>query len=108
MQTHDGSFEAPPTDPATEEVTVDDESFVEECDTVVGEFLPRDSARLGAGLLTKTERWGLVWRADFTRLDSDLSPLINRIVCWRTDDGKIAACVAIGQSLAPLSGPDCR
>jgi hypothetical protein len=53
--------------------------------------------------LTHNDKWGLVWRVDFKYPHDDLAPLINRVICWRTDDGKgVNAEIAIGQHLAPL------
>jgi hypothetical protein len=61
------------------------------------------SWQLDPPLIARSEKWGLVWRADFTFVDLESSFLVNRIVCWETTDGKIAIEVAIGQDLTPLS-----
>jgi hypothetical protein len=92
----------PPADPATEEVAADDPTFVEECRSAVDHFVARLAMQLGQHLLTRSDKWGLVWRVDFIYFDHDLSPYINRIVCWRTDNGKVAVSFTVGQLLMPL------
>jgi hypothetical protein len=90
-------LETPSLEPDEEIALGDNDAFVRECLSLVDNF---GGWQLGRTVLTRSERWGLVWRADFTISGADLSPLLNRIVCWELPSLTIE--VAIGQRLAPL------
>jgi hypothetical protein len=57
----------------------------------------------GNSLLTQSEKWGLIWRADFTVHGRSHPDFINRAVCWTEPDGTVLGThVAFGQKIAPL------
>jgi hypothetical protein len=47
----------------------------------------QDNQDLGATALTRSETWGLVWRAD-RRDRSSNGPMVDRVICWLTHDGE--------------------
>jgi hypothetical protein len=94
---------APPLAPEGEKIAQNDPDFATACLARVHYLAPTGQWKLGEPLLTHNDKWGLVWRVDFKYPHDDLAPLINRVICWRTDDGKgVNAEIAIGQHLAPL------
>jgi hypothetical protein len=68
-----------------------------ECVAQALQTLAITHGRLLRALVTRSRRWGDVWRADFETPDVD-PPLVNRIVCWQGE----AMQIAVGQNLAPL------
>jgi hypothetical protein len=51
-------------------------------------------------------RWGAILRVDFTLPGGDLSPFINRILCWETAASRFPIMFAIGQKVPPLEKPN--
>lgn len=95
--------ETPSVEPATnEQLAPENTAFAAECVAGLNNFPPFGDWKLGAQLVTHSDTWGNVWRADFEIGGKSLAPLINRIVCWRKADGTIPIMVAIGQSVPPL------
>lgn len=95
--------EAPSVEPATSEQRASENiAFAAECMAGLNNFPPSGDWKLGTQLVTHSDTWGDVWRADFEIGAKSLAPLINRIVCWRKADGTIPVMVAIGQSVPPL------
>ena len=91
----------PPMSPAAEETpAVDAQGFVSEClelskkmEHSLGPFT------LARQVITQSERWGTVWRADYEgRWPSD--PFVNRLVIWRQPNGTPA--IIVGQDDRPL------
>jgi hypothetical protein len=77
----------PPLAPEAEMVTAD-VAFSENCLATVNDFIAKSNGRLqwelGRPLVTRSDKWGLIWRVDFNDGGPDLAPYISRIVCWKT------------------------
>lgn len=91
----------PPVEPEMEQVVHENLSFAETCLVMVRRIPPSNNWILGKPLTTSSEKWGLVWRVDFKRVNR-VSRLINRVICWRTLDGKTGIVVASEQEVPPL------
>jgi hypothetical protein len=91
----------PPVAPANERTVPADLSFVNVCIANSADIAAKGGWELGTQLLTQSDDWGTIWRADFKIPGSDLSPLVNRIICWKKGD-KVNVMFAIGQSVVPL------
>ena len=102
MDTYAQGVESPSLDPDGQIVTADNTAFTEKCLSLIDKFSLGKNWRLRQPLLTRSEKWGVVWRVDFTISDADSSHLVNRIVCWEVPDGNISMEIAIGQHLTPL------
>jgi hypothetical protein len=76
-----------------------DEAFREECLASLRSAIPEDAYT--AMLFTRSQKWGIVLRADYTLPDLE-TPNVNRVVCSRGDDGKVRVNVAFGQKVPPL------
>jgi hypothetical protein len=95
--------ETPSLDPDEQVVTADNPEFVTKCLSLIDKFLSGKNWPLNRTMVTRSEKWGLVWRADFTIPDLDSSHSTNRFVCWELPDGNMAIEIAIGQRhLTPL------
>ena len=92
----------PSLEPVGETAIAEDRTFEQKCLSRVEQVAPGDRWRLGTPLLTKSDKWGLIWRADFTIAGVDISPLVNRIVCWQSPSGDVSINIAIGQRLAVI------
>lgn len=80
-----------------------DSEFAEECRKYAQWHMDHVSGQLHEMLLTFNKPCGLIWRADYTA-GGDLSPLVNRVMCWRrTSDYAIQIAMAVGQDTPPLS-----
>ncbi len=98
--------EFPPLSPAGETVVHDATSFAASCLSKLEAFPSRKNWKLGAPIVTRVDKWGLLWRVDFKIVGEEISPSVNRIVCWGTKDGTpVNIQIAIGQDVAPLSPP---
>jgi hypothetical protein len=86
----------PPLEPAGETPIAPPQTPQADCVAQVLQAISASDGRLERALVTRSRRWGEVWRADFERADVD-PPLVNRAVCWQ---GQVQ--IAVGQSLAPL------
>jgi hypothetical protein len=58
--------------------------------------------KMGAPLLTTSERWGTILRADFSFTDPAEGQGVNRVVCWKGADGRLRIVYGTEQNLAPL------
>ena len=56
---------------------------------------------LGKRVMTHSKAWGWVWRVDF-QFDKEPSSFVDRILCWRTPEGRLDIIFAFGQQIAPL------
>jgi hypothetical protein len=92
----------PPLQPLTERRTLDDTAFAAECIAELRKLEATKGWRIGTQVVTRSEPWGLVWRADFEMGSGPTSPLINRAICWKHADGHVALVFAIGQNVPPL------
>jgi hypothetical protein len=103
-QLHD-VYETPPVDPAGEPLIQADPAFAADCMARARALADGMSGELGIPIVTRSERWGPVWRVDFTVPGAGLGPpLVNRIICWIKSDGAFHIDVALGQSVARLGG----
>lgn len=91
---------SPPLAPDDESPLMDQE-FSADCRATLRNLFARSEWSLGTQLVTRSDEWGLVWRADFI-YGRDLRPLVNRAICWQPDGDGIAIVLAIGQQIAPL------
>jgi hypothetical protein len=90
----------PPNEPVGER-TVDDDAFATECMTLMRPFA-ETNWELSKPVITRSEKWGLVCRVDFAIVGQDISPRVNRIVCWKKPDGEFYVRVSAGQDILPL------
>ena len=90
----------PPLIPQNELVIPDVEALVERCMAHVPKNL---GIEIGATLTTRSVKWGLVWRADFTLAKSAGIKGISRIVCRDAqDDSPLNIAFITGQPVPPL------
>lgn len=95
--------EGPPLVPTGESEIGGHADFVAEC-RETARVLPENEWEWGAQLLTQSDKWGIVWRADFTVAGMN-PPLINRVVCWRKPNGSLHIHTALAQNIPPLRLP---
>lgn len=96
----------PPLEPTGEQQVAGNEAFLASCRAALDDIPITREWKLGPDLLTRTDRWGLVWRADFELPGESLAPLINRLVCWQKEGGDLTLEFAIGQSVSPLEAKE--
>ena len=89
----------PPLNPAGETPITPTRTPHADCIATALQALAATHGRLERALVTRSRRWGEVWRADFESSDGP-PPLINRVVCWRGDMQ-----IAVAQDLPPLPAP---
>jgi hypothetical protein len=89
-----------PLVPENETPVPPDAAFRDECLASLRSAIPVSA--YSAMLFTKSETWGLVFRADYALPDL-ASPNVNRVVCSRNSDGKVRVNVAMGQKVPPLA-----
>ena len=96
--------EIPPLVPDRETVVTDEPSFVEACKAAFSAEAQQFQWVFENSLLTRSQRWGLVWRADFVvaGLQKSCSHFVDRAMCWGSADGVEGTAVAFGQRIAPL------
>jgi hypothetical protein len=95
--------EIPPWMPDSETVVADETSFVEACKAAFSAEAQQFQWVFEKSLLTRSQRWGLVWRADFVVAGRPKSShLFNRAMCWGGADGIEGTAVGFGQRIAPL------
>jgi hypothetical protein len=96
--------ESPPFEPNAEVVLVHLPTFVDACKALIAEDAERFEWSFGNSLLTRSERWGLIWRVDFTTKYGGPGPNhTNRIVCWGDASGSsLGLSIAFGQAIARL------
>jgi hypothetical protein len=96
--------ESPPLEPEEEVVLVDEPTFLNACKSLIAEDADRFEWSFGKSLLTRSERWGLIWRVDFVTRFSPGSNCANRIImCWVDASGSpIGLWIAFSRPIAPL------
>jgi hypothetical protein len=97
-------FEKPPWVPDREAVVDDEPSFVEACKAAFTAPAQKFEWVFETSLLTRSQEWGLVWRADFV-IAGRSSHLVNRAMCWGGAGGVEGTAVGFGQKIAPLKRP---
>lgn len=87
-----------------ETIVRNDSSFVDACKAKVADAAEKFGWRFETSVLTRSEKWGLVWRADFRiKNQSAERKLINRVICWREPGAtEIRLAVTFGQQIEPL------
>jgi len=81
------SYFGPPASPENELPAAEDAEFGAGCRADMAAMTNGD-IKWETQLFTRSERWGLIWRADFWRPQRDqLHP--TRVVCWKTDEGRL-------------------
>ena len=99
-------LDIPSMAPEGENVLPENTTFAAECLLPWNDLITKTGWVLGAPLVTQSERWGEILRVDFKIPGEDLSPLVNRLICWRTPAGNLQLNVAIGQKVPPLGKPN--
>ena len=80
--TQDIADQVPPMVPQDETPVADDAAFLSDCRVQLGDT---SGWTMGNTLLTNTDQWGLIWRADFT--DHETTPgNLSRVVCWHESE----------------------
>jgi hypothetical protein len=107
MTTPDELF--PPLVPTNEVVLAPDPAFEAECMSEISDGAKEDNWRFKNSILTKSEKWGIVWRIDFDMPGQPANyGLVNRVACWRkpeeTGNGPSGTYIAFGQRISPLGG----
>ena len=105
MSAQGEELDIPSITPEGEKVLLEDSSFAADCLSTWNDLITKSRWVLGTSLVTQSERWGEILRVDFKIPGEDLSPLVNRLICWRTPIGNLQLNVAIGQSVPPLRKP---
>jgi hypothetical protein len=91
----------PPAEPQDETAARDD-LFAQACRDAFAHVESDLGWKIGNSLVTRSDRWGFIWRAD---LDVRAGPpsLVNRIICWGSGGRDIAGTATVfGRSIPPL------
>jgi hypothetical protein len=90
------AFFCPPEPSSEEQPAAEDPAFLANCHADVAS-MSGGPVVWGDQLLTRSPKWGLIWRADFwnPRLPDQLYP--SRITCWKNDDGELGTTFSGGQ-----------
>lgn len=105
MDLHAHDFEPPPLDVDEASVKADDRAFAGKCLSIVEDRFAVESWQswqLGQTSLTRSSKWGLVWRADFSILSEGRWHSCNRVLCWENADGTPILMIAFRTDLTPL------
>ncbi len=94
-------FDSPPLDPGAEP-RLPGHAFDAECVALCQELLSEGEQLCGQHIVTQTEKWGLVWRADYQRPGPEFPNRVNRVVCWKSPAGEFCIEFAGLQQIAPL------
>jgi len=90
----------PSVSPTGEQVAPEDADLLTACMSLL---IPTSrNWKFGSSHFTYSPVWGKIVRIDFTIPDQDQSPLINRIIFSKSDDGKINLTYAVGQRVEAL------
>ena len=77
--------DVPPAVPMAERIAKDNSAFVTECKAHIGYDMSQWVIKNAA--LTETDKWGLVWRLDYTEPTSPPRS-ISTLVCWKLGNGE--------------------
>jgi hypothetical protein len=91
----------PPVAMSNAEIAIDDFEFSTECDEAIADLRKMGGWKLLSKIVTKSRKWGLLWRADFHTTDTEVD-FVNRVICRRGDDGIIAIVIAFSQDIERL------
>jgi hypothetical protein len=93
--------ETPPLMPDREAVVIERLLFIDACKAAFAADAQRFQWVFEKSLLTRSERWGLIWRSDFVIAGRPKSfQLVNRAMCWGAAEIE-GTLVAFGQKIAP-------
>jgi len=97
----------PPLAKEINETVIADATFDEQCGAYFVQMAKRQGWSIKHSLITHSDEWGRIWRADFDIKGIEYSTdLLNRLVCWEDNEGKgLTAHAAFGQRLLPLRNP---
>ncbi|QOG22038.1 hypothetical protein [Bradyrhizobium sp. SEMIA] len=101
MSSEHSDIDTPPLEPIDEVTEHEHSDFSARCLAFVAPLLSKGNWEPKRELVTRSPKWGLIWRGDYAI--ADLAPrLVNRIMCWEGADGKLLIEIAVGQQrLAP-------
>jgi hypothetical protein len=95
--------EIPPMVPDRETVVAHEPIFVEACTAAFAADAEKFGWSYGKSLLTRSQKWGLIWRVDFVIPERAASSRwINRAMCWGSAGSVKGTAVGFGQQIAPL------
>jgi hypothetical protein len=94
-------YEMPPLVSDGETVATDEQAFIEVCKAAFAADAQQFQWVYGKSLLTRSQRWGLVWRCDFF-VAGRRGSLVNRAMCWGGAGVVEGQVVAFGQRIPPL------
>jgi hypothetical protein len=92
----------PPISPEGETVVSESPSFLATCLSHSNQMVQSGGWVLGTQLFTRSDKWGMIWRVDFKIPSEDVSPMVNRIICWQEPNERVNVMFAIGQDVPPL------
>lgn len=92
----------PPFAPDTAETKLADPAFAEDCRGWLKVILDQQGREFGASQLTRSQKFGPVWRADTGTSGSQPGVRVDRVLCW-LPPGSGEPKMAFGWSLPPLS-----
>ena len=77
-------FEHPPLSPGNDELSFDDERFLQRCHAHASSMIVNLKLEMTQEAVTQSKDWGSVWRADFKFPNRKPSspPTVNRLMCW--------------------------
>ena len=83
-----------------------DAHFEAECKAEISDISESLGYVFKSSILTKSEKWGLIWRVDFEiRGRTNRLGVVNRVVCWRKPDQageRVGVSVGFGQRISPI------
>lgn len=83
--------------------------FERECDARLRSVVTGPEYALLSQVATRSPKWGMVLRRDYSIAGLEGGDLVNRVVCWRTGRGDLSLAYAWGQeSLLPLTATENR
>jgi hypothetical protein len=94
---------SPPVTPTGERLVPEDPVFAEACFAIISKVSA--GWKLGVPIFSESDKWGTVFRVDYTIPGVETASLINRIICWKVPDDNVGIVIAIGQEQPPLPEP---
>ena len=92
----------PPEIPGNEVPESEDSPAAQACIAMVEGQAGKFGWTLGKRRVTRSDRWGVIVRADFAIDGTEPGFGLNRIVCWQQPDGRTGLGQSIGTDLPPL------
>jgi hypothetical protein len=94
---------APSLVPENGEVAISDPAFVQECKATFADAAEKLDWHFGDFVLTRSEKWGLIWRIDFVvgRKPNE-AKTVYRAICWRPPHSDGIATATFFDSIKPL------